>query len=572
MEHFDLYRAKKNEVIKRLTGLREIVAKLENVGLDVHDDISKIGNAIKDVEDNALRVALIGAFADGKTSVIAGWLGRVVTNMKIDLDESSDELTIYHPDDLPEKCEIIDTPGLFGNKTKYAMETEKEAIQYGDITKKYLSEAHLIFYVVDATNPLKDSHKNDLEWILRKLNKLSSTVFVINKMDEVADLRDADDFLNQSKIKKENLLNKLTRFLDLSTDEISQIQTVCVSSNPQNRGLDYWLDKKEIYEERSRIGDLKKMTNDILDKTCKDVFITKTGFDVLNEIIRNKIAAANDEYAKLNLFEQNKFTEIQRIEEDITKSRASIISAKTELVQELISIENQLNGRIRVLSLKDIKGFLEDEIGYSKDDIGYKLKLRIENACERCLQYSTDAINGIKSSIEKELESSDNFIASISSSALRASGKALGRVSQLPIGTIKDGVFAARDAMGKLTGMVIKFKPWEASKIAANISRYAGPIAAGISVIADCISTAMQHKAEKQLKETQSQITEMVKEHFKPVYEMLADHKKVLEMFAPQIAVFEEILSNQKTILQKLIEKKNILESVKKQFESNRLS
>ena len=572
MEQFELYRAKKDEVIKRLAGLRAIVVKLEDIGLDVHDDISKIGKAIMDVEDDILRVALIGAFADGKTSVIAGWLGRVMSNMKIDLDESSDELTIYHPDDLPEKCEIIDTPGLFGSKTKYADNTENEVIQYGDITKKYLSEAHLILYVVDATNPLKDSHKDEIEWILRKLNKLSSTVFVINKMDEVADLRDSNDFSNQSRIKKENLLKKLTRFLDLSIDEISQIQTVCVASNPQNRGLDYWLDKKETYEERSRIGELRKMTNTILGETCKAFLITKTGLDVLNDIIRNKIAAANNEYAKLDLFVEAISTEIQRIEQDIAKGTASIISAKTDLEQELIDMENQLNGRIRLLSAKDIVAFLEDEIGYSKDDVGYKLRLRIENAYERCFQRFTDAINGIRSSIEKELESSDNFIESISSSALIATGKVLRNVNQLPIGTIKDAVFAARDTIAKLTGVVMKFKPWQAEKLAAIISKYAGPIGAGIQVLADLTEMVMQHKVENKLKETRSQIKEMVKEHFKHVYDILADHRKVLEVFAPQIASFEEILLNQKTSLQKLMEKRGELESIKKQFESNQLS
>ena len=38
--------------------------------------------------------------------------------MKIDNDESSDELTIYRPKDLKKGFKIIDTPGLFGTKER----------------------------------------------------------------------------------------------------------------------------------------------------------------------------------------------------------------------------------------------------------------------------------------------------------------------------------------------------------------------------------------------------------------------------------------------------------------------
>lgn len=88
----------------------------------------------------------LGAFSDGKTSVIAGcgWL-CIMDNMKIDSDESSNELAIYRPDHLPEKCEIVDTPGLFGDKQQ--LDDRGNVIQYSDLTRKYISEAHLIFYV-----------------------------------------------------------------------------------------------------------------------------------------------------------------------------------------------------------------------------------------------------------------------------------------------------------------------------------------------------------------------------------------------------------------------------------------
>ena len=146
MEQFKQFNASKSEVVKSLGDLQNLVGALAELGLDVSQDLDKIKQAIGDVQADTLRIALVGAFSDGKTSVVAGWLGQVMKNMKIDANESSDALEIYRPDNLQDRCEIVDTPGLFGDKEKAA--ENGSLVQYGDITKNYISEAHLIFYVV----------------------------------------------------------------------------------------------------------------------------------------------------------------------------------------------------------------------------------------------------------------------------------------------------------------------------------------------------------------------------------------------------------------------------------------
>ena len=64
-------------------------------------------------------------------------------------------------------------------------------------------------------------------------------------------------------------MGKLDRFIQLTVDERKGINIVCLASNPNGRGLDFWFEKKDIYEGRSRIGDLKKMTNQILTTNTK---------------------------------------------------------------------------------------------------------------------------------------------------------------------------------------------------------------------------------------------------------------------------------------------------------------
>ena len=169
MEQFNQFKVEKQAALKGLEQLRAVLDELGEMGVDVGSELNKIDSAVQAVESDVLRIALLGAFSDGKTSVIAAWLGKIMADMNINMDESSDRLAIYSPEGLPEKCEIVDTPGLFGDKEK---SVDGEQVMYEDLTKRYISEAHLILYVVDATNPLKESHNDIVKWVLRDLNKI----------------------------------------------------------------------------------------------------------------------------------------------------------------------------------------------------------------------------------------------------------------------------------------------------------------------------------------------------------------------------------------------------------------
>ncbi|WP_350157654.1 LeoA/HP0731 family dynamin-like GTPase [Pseudomonas kurunegalensis] len=550
MEQFKQFNASKTEVIKSLDNLHKLVGALEELGLDVSQDIDKIKKAIGDVQSDALRIALLGAFSDGKTSVVAGWLGQVMKDMKIDTNESSDALAIYRPASLQDRCEIVDTPGLFGDKEKAA--ENGALVQYGDITKNYISEAHLIFYVVDATNPLKDSHQDIVRWVLRDLNKLSSTIFVINKMDEVADLRDPEEFEQQSAIKKTNLLNKLQRFVELTPAEREAINVVCVASNPNSRGLDFWLEQKDLYDQRSRIGELKLVTQQVLDGSGRDTLIKKTGIDVVRDVLGKKIAVAQDELIKFRLLADNQRLDSARIQEDIAEGKRKVLATVGNLYEELNNLETDLLNSIRTLPRDQVHAFLESKIGFTKDDIGEKLRFRIDHLFSTAFNQSSSIMNGISAKIEHQLDSSSDFADSIAASALAASSRALSAVSKIPVESIKNGVFLARETLKNLTGYVYKFKPWEATKLAANISRWAGPIGAGIQVLTDAISVVQQQRAEAELKQLQNDLAEVVKSHFAEPMKLLQDHEKVMEIFAPQIKAFEKILQDQEQSLEDL--------------------
>ncbi len=88
----------------------------EKYGIQIEESLKdKIRNAMENVADQKLKVALVGGFSCGKTSIAAAWIDRLDKSMKIDHKESSDEVKIY---DIDNEMELVDTPGLFGFKQK----------------------------------------------------------------------------------------------------------------------------------------------------------------------------------------------------------------------------------------------------------------------------------------------------------------------------------------------------------------------------------------------------------------------------------------------------------------------
>jgi predicted GTPase len=539
MEQFNQFNVEKQAALKGLEQLRAVLDELGEMGADVGSELHKIDSAVQAIESDVLRIALLGAFSDGKTSVIAAWLGKIMADMNINIDESSDRLAIYSPEGLPEKCEIVDTPGLFGDKEK---SVDGEQVMYEDLTKRYISEAHLILYVVDATNPLKESHNDIVKWVLRDLNKLSSTIFVINKMDEVTDLTEQVLFDAQATIKKDNLKGKLQRAANLSPDELAKVNIVCLASNPNGRGLPFWFGKPEHYESRSRINDLKAMTTQVLRHNVPAVLIAKTGMDVVRDVVGQHVVRAEEQLERLKAFAEQNAEESARITQDIESGRREVKRLAGELFEELQNLEKGMLGKLRPLGLENIREFLEDELGYTEDGVGFKLNLKIKGAIDRSFDQSSKVTSRISQDIGRQLNSSESFLNAMGDSALKSMGGAAKGIANLSPDIIKGAVFAARDALSAVTGVAIKFKPWQATKIAGAISKWAGPAGAAITLTSDLFNAYKAHELEQELKNAKESIAEMIKSAFKDIYDIIADDEKLLDFFAPQLKAFEKIV------------------------------
>jgi len=541
MEQFKQFEIQKQAAVQSLQDLESVLIDLEQLGVDVKDDLQKVAAAIASIDSDVLRIAMFGAFSDGKTSVIAAWLGKVMADMKIDMDESSDKLAIYQPEGLPGECEIVDTPGLFGDKEH---NLDGHRVMYQDLTKKYISEAHLIFYVVDATNPLKDSHSEVVQWILRDLQKLSSTVFVINKMDEVTDLTEDDLFAEQAEIKRQNLKSKLQRIAGLSPEELASLNIVCVAANPNGRGLPFWFEKMAQYEGRSRINELKATTNRVLEGNVSSMLRVKAGHDVVRDLVRRKLEASRTHLAELQAYADQNSESLTRIQSDLARGRSDIKRLSRECLQELMTTESYLLSKLRPLELDGLAGFLDDEIGRAGGEIGYKLQKKIELILSAYFDQAMQVTVRIGKDLSAQLQSSESFYSAMAERAVGSAGSALKGVAGMNPAVIKQVIFVARDTLASVTGYVIKFKPWAVSNMAAAISKWAGPVAGALQLAGDLWEMYKAAEREAKLKEIKGEIQALVSEHFKDIYDVLSSEDKMVEFFAPHLKQYQDTVED----------------------------
>ncbi|UUS58645.1 hypothetical protein MST16_05590 [Acinetobacter sp. YH16040_T] len=65
------------KIINLLSKLEGFITQGQEFGLDVSTDIkAKLKNSLNTLQGDKLKIALIGGFSEGKTSIAAAWLGR----------------------------------------------------------------------------------------------------------------------------------------------------------------------------------------------------------------------------------------------------------------------------------------------------------------------------------------------------------------------------------------------------------------------------------------------------------------------------------------------------------------
>ncbi|PJK08131.1 labile enterotoxin output A [Lysobacteraceae bacterium NML120232] len=398
-----------------------------------------------------LKVALIGGFSEGKTSIAAAWLGRKRDDMKISQEESSNEVVVYQIDD---ELTLVDTPGLYGYKEKHSADGETTE-KYKDITRKYVSEAHLVLYVMNSENPVKASHAEELNWLFRELNLLPRTVFVLSRFDKVADVEDEDDYSHHLSIKKKNVTSRLEETLRLSTDEVKALSIVAVSANPWDKGIDYWVSNPEEFKRLSHMSVLQDATvGKIRSEGGLEKMTLAAGKSIILDVLVPKIYEAEGKLKEAN-------DEVERLGKAVDRTRLDMVEAKQEIEKAKAAMSNFVAQhfadvilQVRGASLETIAEVFERQIGSD----GVVLNAYIQKGLtERSAAMSGELVR-IQTSLREDVTVFNDHMLSMGRQGLDW----LAKSQIINANTIK----AARDIFWSS----FKFKPWGAVNLAKGIN------------------------------------------------------------------------------------------------------
>ena len=544
----------KEKFIARLGSFRTLLCeardKAKDISPELEEDfgktIRKVDGLKNDIETGKLKIALVGAFSDGKTSTVAGFVGHSDPSMKIATEESSDEIVFYAPEnieaDVP-PCEFVDTPGLFGQK-------------FSQKTKDYVSQAHIVLYVVNATNPLKDSHSNIVPWLMNTLQKFDKAIFVINRMDDVCDYTDSEDFDTKQKIKCSVLRGNVARYCNIPADDerIKSLNVVCISSDPGEKGLmddgkgrvNYWLtpEHREKYELYSHMPDLRSMVSSVVRNTLPQTLMQDVALVAVKEEVGincDKLQEQARRFEEAVLPERE--AEVRNLDSDLRTAKDYLRREIRPCRRELETLEKSVCGKIRDATLESFNAILEDEIGVG-EEVGYKIQGDIQDIL-------TDHFGHVITQTCEKMSSDIELGEANVSAAMDSIKTGASAIGTLAKGVDKAMIFAGRELLGKI-GIIIKFKPWEAVKWANFASKTVPVIGTAVSLVADIGKIVTQKIQEQKLEKAKSDMIDALKDLFRDIYKCLNDEAELHKRMTPQILDMEKLVSDKHQQLEQI--------------------
>lgn len=504
---------------KKMQELDIILQEGEKLGLNLQEVYKKVAHVQETISDEKIKIVLLSSFSDGKTTIIAALNEQIEDNMKIDSDESSDEIIVYHPQGLAKDFEIMDTPGLFGSKEK---EVEGEAIRFSEITERFISEAHIILYVCDAVTPLKESHASFIEKVMRQYNKLPSTIFVINKMDEAGyDLLDEKDFQRGVAIKTENLVKRLKDTIDLTDAEAEELNIVCIAADPKGKGLTKWFERLEDYKKRSHIDDLRACIDRIIDSCDKELLHKSVELATMTDIadmLSQNITAVSQSIGETI---KERTIVINDSKSELALLKSDLNNARKLMSDRLNELKNGIFAELDAIAMEDLNSYIEQKIGVEENGISfYIFNNEVNQIIRECSEGNNVALHEHAQLIDQKISSMKQFAID----GLKSGTKFIKNI-KISGETVK----AVRDVVCKS----FKFKPWGAIKLASKVNKVMPAIGVIIDGAFAWYERKQDDKRRQEFEKNKKTIKDAINKTIANVFATFSDDEKYIQNYAP---------------------------------------
>jgi len=491
-----------------LTNFKIILDKSDRPEADEYKQ--KLTDEKKAIYENpVLRVAFIGQYSAGKSTIISGLTGN--HNICIGADITTDKATPYSWNGI----EIMDTPGIG---------TERQ--DHDEVTYQAIERADLLVFC--TTHQLLDKH------LINHFRKLAYEKRYGNKMMLVFNKLSSEGGDDDQKIAN----YKASMIQGLHPHSLDEFTTCFLDAKDYCEGLDE--DDQELIE-LSRFESFIEALNDFVKKQGKTA--------QLSTPIRRVKGYTED-------VEQWFFTPSVQDERFLTtlgRIKKRIRYEKQDLNLKIKGIILNADSQVRNLGsdfANDLPNFKkQSELETRQKEIEYEIeKLWIE--CEHDVQksfdtvtetlrdevleiFNSDLFNQFISTLEAEFETGKHskvndkswnieadqvrFFQKIATEiGLDIAAKAAGPLAKVPglNKVLGEGVKVAGGELhqavlgiGKFVGF--KFKPWQAVGIAKNVgkaARFAGPLIGVLAFGLEILDMAQRQKKERELREAQGKI------------------------------------------------------------------
>ena len=536
----------KKDALKKAEELLMLFLDDKSTGIDWSECVKKLKSMIE-ANDSEIKIALMGAFSDGKTSTIAALMGEVMDDMQMDVDESSDQLQYYRPKSLKNGFLIVDTPGLFGTKEK---EIDGKSVKFSKQTESFISEADIILYVTDAIVPVKDSHKDIMKTVLRTYNKLDSTIFVLNKMDAIVNPTDDEAYENMSLIKRNALIERLKEIISLTSDEAKRLRCVCISADPKEKGFEYWSENIDKYNRLSRIPQLWSQVNGLTNSVDKTELKYDSAIASLKQVVYQLSYLYLSTITPLEKTKDSLKEDFNAMELALNQVAVGLKKNKVQLREALIKEKDSVLNDINNAGFETLGEVIERDLGIQGKQITYYvLREKIDGILESYAEQNGSSLETAQSELKGHFEKQDDTMKNLAKGGLVAA-KNIGAKN----------VLAVRDMFFKS----YKFKPWGATKLAGKIGKVAG--IAGLALQA--LDIFMQFKHKKELDKAKENLKTEINNYFASIFALMKDDDTYFQNFAPSFSDMKEAVNERKQSLVELMHKVDKLESFKKKLDN----
>lgn len=471
----------KLRLIEKIQTLDERLMSLEQeFQLDLESVRGKLDTALYNVRNEKFSMAFFGPFTNGKSTILSALLRR--TDIEIDVGPTTRAIRTYEYGDYF----VVDTPGLFSEFTNHDAET-----------RRYISEANVVLYIVDPINPLQDSHHPTIKWLLEDLDKNYCTLFVLNKMDQVADLEDDEDFARSSKIKTEVVRKTIHHIVKGTSDPM----IVAIAADPQEKGLPYWFALPEKYSKLSRINNLDSQIGAFVD-SAKQQLILGAGLSIVNEGIWEtvqQLSRLKKEISDQQIVLENQRTELSRqlasMERDVKDSYIEIKEEVLDLREDFILAIEAAPERSNLATL------INSRIGTDGNVLKERVNLIIEKRTKSMVEEREKFLRDLDSSLRFHHDLQLKLASQLASAGAGFGAVVLNQSTR----TLADLILNTRTALS----LPIKFEPWGAVKWATGFQAFgkfltALPIV--IEIIGGIIDVWDEYKLQEEKKKIGSEI------------------------------------------------------------------